>query len=221
MSLATDLQAVYENLQTVLTDCNTALTGKGGAEAEALNGVAAAITALPSSSSELPTLDNPASDSDVVSGKEYIDQNGAKRTGTLTAALPSWISECEIQTFTPTEDTQDDQVFSFNTLTKSPHIFVVSCNGVLGSYEMLDFLAASRISLHAGGSVHTPSIYLVYARGPSAPVNAGGSTGTVSVDGTTVTVKPPSYGSLGKTYWRSKYTYTAVALSLTFGGASE
>lgn len=85
MSIATDLQAVYENLQTVLADCNTALTGKGGAEAEALNGVAAAITALPSGSSELPTLDNPAADSDVVSGKEYIDQNGAKRTGTLPA----------------------------------------------------------------------------------------------------------------------------------------
>ncbi len=218
MSIATDLQAVYENLQTVLTDCNTALTGKGGAEAEALNGVAAAITALPSGSSELPTLDNPAADSDVVSGKEYIDQNGAKRTGTMTAALPSWISECEIQTFTPTEDTQDDQVFSFNTLTKSPHIFVVSCNGVLGSYELLDLLAASRIILHAGGSIHSPSIYSVYARSPSAPINASGA---VSVDGTTVTVTPPSYGTYGKAYWRSKYTYTAVALSLTFGGASE
>lgn len=218
MSIATDLQTVYDNLQAVLTDCNTALTGKGGAEAEALNGVAAAIIALPSGSSELPTLDNPAADIDVVSGKEYIDQNGAKRTGTLTAALPSWISECEIQTFTPTEDTQDDQVFSFNTLTKSPHIFVVSCNGVLGSYEMLDFLAASRIRLHAGGSINSPSIYSVYARGPSAPINASGA---VSVDGTTVTVTPPSYGSYGKTYWRSKYTYTAVALSLTFGGASE
>ena len=218
MSIATDLQAVYENLQTVLTDCNTALTGKGGAEAEALNGVAAAITALPSGSSELPTLDNPATDSDVVSGKQYIDQSGAKRTGTMTAALPSWISECEIQTFTPTADTQDDQVFSFNTLTKSPHIFVVSCNGVLGSYEMLDFLAASRISLHAGGSINSPSIYSVYARGPSLPINAPGN---VSVVGTTVTVTPPSYGSHGKTYWRSKYTYTAVALSLTFGGASE
>lgn len=48
MSIATDLQTVYNNLQTVLTDCNTALTGKGGAEAEALAGVAAAITALPS-----------------------------------------------------------------------------------------------------------------------------------------------------------------------------
>ena len=87
MSIATDLQTVYENLQTVLTDCNTALTEKGGAEAEVLNGVAAAITALPSGGggAELPTLDNPAADSDVVSGKEYIDQNGAKRTGTLTA----------------------------------------------------------------------------------------------------------------------------------------
>lgn len=85
MSLATDLQTVYDNLRSVLTDCNTALTGKGGAEAEALNGVAAAITALPSGSSELPTLDNPAADSDVVSGKEYIDQNGAKRTGTMSA----------------------------------------------------------------------------------------------------------------------------------------
>ena len=218
MSIATDLQTVYDNLQTILTDCNTSLTEKGGAEAEALNGVAAAITALPSGSSELPTLDNPAADSDVVSGKEYIDQSGAKRTGTLTAALPSWISECEIQTFTPIEDTQDDQVFSFNTLTKSPHIFVVSCNGVLGSYEMLDFLAASRIILHAGGSAILPSIYSVYARGPSTPMNIAG---TVSVDGTTVTVTPPSYGTYGKTYWRSKYTYTAVALSLTFGGASE
>ena len=220
MSIATDLQTVYNNLQTVLADCNTALTGKGGGEAEALAGVAAAITALPSGGggAELPALTNPAADSDVVSGKEYIDQNGAKRTGTLTSALPSWISECEIQTFTPAEDTQDDQVFSFNTLTKSPHIFVVSCNGVLGSYEMLDFLAASRIILHAGGSVHSPSIYLVYARGPSAPINASGE---VSVNGTTVTVTPPSYGSYGKTYWRSKYTYTAVALSLTFGGASE
>lgn len=218
MSIATELQAVYDNLQTVLTDCNTALTVKGGAEADALNGVAAAITALPSGSSELPALTNPAADSDVVSGKEYIDQSGAKRTGTMTAALPSWISECEIQTFTPTEDTQDDQVFSFNTLTKSPHIFVVSCNGVLGSYELLDLLAASRIRLHAGVSSNGPSTYLVYARGPSTPTN---TVGTVSVDGTTVTVTTPSYGSYGKTYWRSKYTYTAVALSLTFGGASE
>ena len=85
MSLATDLQTVYDNLQTVLTDCNAALTGKGGAEAEDLNGVAAAITAMPSGSGELPKLDNPAADSDVVSGKEYIDQHGEKRTGTLPA----------------------------------------------------------------------------------------------------------------------------------------
>lgn len=48
MSIETELQTVYDNLQTVLTDCNTALTGKGGAEAEALAGVAAAIMALPS-----------------------------------------------------------------------------------------------------------------------------------------------------------------------------
>lgn len=85
MSLATDLQTVYDNLQTVLADCNTALTGKGGAEAEDLHGVAAAITGLPSGSGELPKLDNPATDSDVVSGKEYIDQNGEKRMGTLPA----------------------------------------------------------------------------------------------------------------------------------------
>lgn len=221
MSIATDLQSVYDNLQTVLTDCNAALTGKGGAEAEALAGVAAAITALPSGSggAELPTLDNPAADSDVAVGKEYIDQNGSKRTGTMAAALPSWISECEIQTFTPTEDTTEAQTFSFSTLTKEPHIFVVSCNGVFGSYEMMDFLACSSVSLHAGGSVHSRGFYSVYARNASAPFTAGG--GSAVFDGTNVTVTLPTYGSYGSSFWRSKYTYTVMALSLTFGGASE
>lgn len=86
MSIATDLQTLYTDLQGVLTDCNTALTEKGGGEVDALSDVPAAITALSSGSSEgvtLPTLDNPASESDVLSGKEYIDQNGEKKTGTL------------------------------------------------------------------------------------------------------------------------------------------
>lgn len=225
MSIATDLQIVYDNLQTVLTDCNTALTGKGGAEAQALNGVAAAITALPSGSGgaelpTLPTLNNPAADSDVVSGKEYIDQNGAKRTGTMTPALPSWISECEIQTFTPTEDTTEAHTFSFSTLTKRPHIFIVSCDGVLGSYEMLDFLGCSKVLLHRGGSLNKDGgHYAVYARGASNPY--GGNVGSTVFDGTNVTVTLPTYGSYGSTFWRSKYTYTVMALSLTFGGASE
>lgn len=222
MSIATELQTVYNNLQTVLTDCNTALTGKGGAEAEALAGVAAAIMALPSGGgggAELPTLTNPAADSDVVSGKEYIDQNGAKRTGILTPALPSWIGECEIQTFTPTEDTTEAQTFSFSTLTKRPHIFIVSCDGVLGSYEMLDFLGCSKVLLHRGSLNKDGGHYAVYARGASNPY--GGNVGSTVFNGTSVTVTLPTYGSYGSTFWRSKYTYTVMALSLTFGGASE
>lgn len=215
MSIATDLQGVFTSLHNVLNNCNTALTGKGGAEVDALAGVPAAIIALPTGSGggvELPDLENPALDSDVRLGKEYIDETGKVRTGTMEGSLPGWISECEVQTFTPGEDTSDPQTFSFNTLSKEPNVFILTCNAVSGSFTQLDFLAATWTRLF-GGSVNAGSGYHVYARGPAIPYGQG-AVSTVSVSGTAVTVNLPSYGTFGTTFWRAKYTYTLVALSL-------
>lgn len=213
MSIATDLQGVFTSLHNVLNDCNAALTGKGGAEVEDLAGVPSAITALPSGSGgvELPELENPALDSDVRLGKEYIDETGKVRTGTMEGSLPGWISECEVQTFTPGEDTTDPQTFSFNTLSKEPNVFILTCNAVSGSFEMLDFLAATWTRLF-GGSVNYGVSYTVYARGPAIPY--GTNIFSLTVADKAVTVTPPTYGSYGSTFWRAKYTYTAIALCL-------
>ncbi len=134
--------------------------------------------------------------------------------------LPDWIAECEIQTFTPAEDTQEAQTFNFSKLTKQPHIFVVSCDGVLGSYTQLDFLACEDVRLHGGSTINSRLSYIVYARGASIPWG-GGMTNLITWDGNSVTVTPPTYGTMGKTYWRSKYTYTVMGLTLAFGGLSE
>ena len=61
MSLASEIRAVKERLQTILSSVNTALAEKGGAAAENLSTVPAAITALPAGSGDI-----------VISGLTYV-----------------------------------------------------------------------------------------------------------------------------------------------------
>lgn len=69
-------------LRTVLHDSDQAIHYKGGTPADDLSGLPAAIASIPSGG-ELPVLTNPAAAGDVIAGKEYIDGNGNKKTGTL------------------------------------------------------------------------------------------------------------------------------------------
>lgn len=218
MSIATDLQTVYENLQTVLAGCNTALTGKGGAEAEALNGVAAAITALPSGSSELPTLGNPAADSDVVSGKEYIDQNGAKRTGTLTASLAAGVAEMESQVFTPEADTNEALTFSLSMNEMPTHIMIVADfpTPVLGSF--VSFYGGHSVSDSSGDGTNYMDGNILYCAGASfskTGTDADGSntnrSGVWNLTNNGFTFRGNYYGGQF-TYFRAGYTYTIIAM---------
>ena len=54
--------------------------------------MAAAIAGIPTGGS-LPALTKPAAESDVLAGKEYIDGNGNKKTGTLVVADSLFVNE--------------------------------------------------------------------------------------------------------------------------------
>lgn len=220
MSIATDLQAVYDNLQTVLTDCNTALTGKGGAEADSLAGVAAAITALPSGSSELPTLDNPAADSDVVSGKEYIDQNGTKRTGTMAVSLPAGIAEIESQVFTPEADTNEALTFSLSMNEMPTHIMIVADFPTPVSRSFVSFYGGHSASDSSGDGTNYMSGNILYCAGASfsqtsttADSSNTNRSGVWNLTNNGFTFRGNYYGGQF-TYFRAGYTYTIIAMRI-------
>lgn len=218
MSIATDLQTVYDNLQAALTDCNAALTEKGGAGAEALNGVAAAITALPSGSSELPTLTNPAADSDVVSGKEYIDQNGAKRTGTMAVSLPAGITECEVQTFTPEADTNEALTFSLNMTEMPTHIYIATDMPNVVSRSFVEYYCSKPVESELGDGVcmggninyYTPSVLNSSVATPDSSTARSGVWGLTNKG---FTFRSYYYGGQF-TYFRAGYTYTIIAMRI-------
>lgn len=82
MTVAQMISQRTEALEKIKMDSNEAITGKGGTAAADLSGLPAAIAAIPVGV-ELPELTAPASAGQVISGKEYIDADGNKQTGTL------------------------------------------------------------------------------------------------------------------------------------------
>ena len=70
-------------LRTILHDSGQAIYSKGGTPADDLSGLQDAILSIPSGGGALPVLTNPAAAGDVIAGKEYIDGNGDKKSGTL------------------------------------------------------------------------------------------------------------------------------------------
>lgn len=58
--------------------------------------MAAAIAGIPTGGS-LPALTKPAAESDVLAGKEYIDGNGNKKTGTLVVADSIFVNEVYLE----------------------------------------------------------------------------------------------------------------------------
>ena len=70
-------------LDCILNDSNNAISAKGGTPAENLSGLQDAIVSIPSGGSELPEMATPAEVGHVLAGKEYIDGNGDKKSGTL------------------------------------------------------------------------------------------------------------------------------------------
>lgn len=70
-------------LTAIKDSSNAAVTAKGGTAADDLSGLPAAIESITSGGGALPVLTNPAAAGDVIAGKEYIDGNGNKKTGTL------------------------------------------------------------------------------------------------------------------------------------------
>ena len=70
-------------LDCILNDSNNAICAKGGTPADNLSGLQDAIVSIPSGGSELPELTAPAEVDHVLAGKEYIDGNGDKKSGTL------------------------------------------------------------------------------------------------------------------------------------------
>ena len=72
-------------LSAIKDSSNAAVIAKGGSAADDLSGLPAAISSIPSGG-ELPELTDPATAGDVIAGKEYIDNNGDKKAGTLIIA---------------------------------------------------------------------------------------------------------------------------------------
>lgn len=70
-------------LRKVLNDCAVAVDAKGGTPADDLSGLQDAIVSIPTGGVVLPELTTPAEVGHVLAGKEYIDGNGDKKSGTL------------------------------------------------------------------------------------------------------------------------------------------
>ena len=78
--MALDLVKLDSSTLPAIAD---AIRGKTGETALLLpSEMAAAIAGIPTGG-DLPELENPAAESDVLAGKEYIDGSGAKKAGTL------------------------------------------------------------------------------------------------------------------------------------------
>lgn len=219
MSLATDLQTVYDNLNAVLTDCNTALTGKGGAEAEALAGVAAAITALPSGGGGLPTLDNPAAESDVLEGKEYIDQSGQKKVGTLGTPLPDGIEEYEVQFFTPEADTNEELSFSLNMTDVPTHIMIAADFPSVVSRSFVEY-TGSIPTEDSDGTMFMLGCFRyctvsVFEKSLLNSASSGSSNrcGLYNLTNKGFTFRGNYYGGQFN-YFRAGYTYTIIAMRI-------
>lgn len=82
MTVAEMIARRTTELTAIKADSNAAVAAKGGTPADNLLGLPAAIAGIPSGV-ELPELTAPAAESDVLSGKEYIDAAGNKQTGTM------------------------------------------------------------------------------------------------------------------------------------------
>ena len=82
MTVAEMIAQRTTELTAIKADSNAAVAAKGGTPADNLLGLPAAIASIPSGG-ELPELTDPAAESDVLAGKEYIDASGAKKAGTL------------------------------------------------------------------------------------------------------------------------------------------
>ena len=68
----------------------------GGTDLMLPSEMAAAIAGIPTGGS-LPALTKPAAESDVLAGKEYIDGNGNKKTGTLVVADSLFVNEVYLE----------------------------------------------------------------------------------------------------------------------------
>lgn len=80
MSVATEIQRI----KTAIANAYTAVSGKGGTvpQSAVVGNLATAIGTI-STGTPLPTLTTPAAAGDILSGKEAIDGQGSKLTGTL------------------------------------------------------------------------------------------------------------------------------------------
>ena len=82
MTVAEMIARRTTELTAIKADSNAAVAAKGGTPADNLSGLPAAIASIPSGG-ELPELTAPAEVGHVLAGKEYIDGNGDKKSGTL------------------------------------------------------------------------------------------------------------------------------------------
>ena len=82
MTVADMISERTAKLEAIKDSSNAAVTAKGGTAAGDLSGLPAAIASIPSGG-ELPELTAPAEVGHVLAGKEYIDGNGDKKSGTL------------------------------------------------------------------------------------------------------------------------------------------
>ena len=82
MTVAEMIAQRTTSLEGILNNSNVAVAYKGGTPASDLFGIPDAITSIPTGAA-LPELTTPAEVGHVVAGKEYIDGNGNKKTGTL------------------------------------------------------------------------------------------------------------------------------------------
>ena len=87
MSIETELQERIGRLTTAFTAANTAITGKGGTAADDITGLASAIGTI-QTGVPLPQLTDPAAADDILAGKEAIDGNGNKISGSLQCYDP-------------------------------------------------------------------------------------------------------------------------------------
>ena len=82
MTVAEMIALRTAKLEAIKDSSNAAVTARGGTAAGDLSGLPDAIASIPSGG-ELPELTTPAEVGHVLAGKEYIDGNGDKKSGTL------------------------------------------------------------------------------------------------------------------------------------------
>lgn len=121
---------------------------------------------LANGESELPTLTAPASNAEVLTGKEYIDANGQLQVGTLPKS-DYWATSFTATPSFPTAYLSNGEVsgYQYNTLTFSAQPFTVptiaSTNRLSHTYYWGGWLTYSKIHVYNEAYLSIPNVTMI------------------------------------------------------------